>query len=258
MHHKDIVLLKKIQSFFGVGNITIRKKDGAIFYTVQSIKDLTNVIIPHFLKYPLLSKKRADFLLFKSIVDLMNKGEHLTTEGLNKIVGIKASMNRGLSDSLRESFPNIASVDRPLVESTEVSDPYWLVGFVDGEGCFHVQIVKSKLSKMGYAVSLRFKIGQHSRDYSLMESLVKYLDCGATRVDSSSPAVYFSVSKFADINNNIRSFFDKYQLQGSKRLDYSDFCKVIDLMKEKVHLTNEGLKQIREIKSHMNSGREHN
>jgi hypothetical protein len=94
LHHKDIVLLKKIQSFFGVGNITIRKKDGAIFYTVQSIKDLTNVIIPHFLKYPLLSKKRADFLLFKSIVDLMNKGEHLTTEGLNKIVGIKASMNR--------------------------------------------------------------------------------------------------------------------------------------------------------------------
>jgi len=138
LHHKDIALLKEIQSFFGVGNITIRKKDGSVFYTVQSIKDLTNVIIPHFLKYPLLSKKRADFLLFKAIVDLMNIGKHLTMEGLNKIVSIKAAMNKGISATLIESFPGITPVERPLVEFTEISDPFWLVGFVYGEGCFHV------------------------------------------------------------------------------------------------------------------------
>jgi hypothetical protein len=76
----------------GVGTIATYK-NGNVVYSVQSIQDLTNVIIPHFDKYPLLSKKRADFILFKRIVDLMNRGEHLTKEGLNKIVSIKASMN---------------------------------------------------------------------------------------------------------------------------------------------------------------------
>ena len=42
-------------------------------YSVQSIKDLTNVIIPHFMKYPLLTPKRADFLLLKLVVELMKK-----------------------------------------------------------------------------------------------------------------------------------------------------------------------------------------
>ena len=70
----------------------------SVIYSVQSIKDLTNVIIPHFLKYPLLSQKRADFELFKSIVELMVHKEHQTLVGLHKILSIKASMNKGLTD----------------------------------------------------------------------------------------------------------------------------------------------------------------
>lgn len=66
-------------------------------YCVADQKQLMNVIIPHFDKYPLLTKKRADFILFKSIVKLILNKEHLTTEGLNKIISIRASMNYGLS-----------------------------------------------------------------------------------------------------------------------------------------------------------------
>jgi len=39
-----------------------------VHYTVAAQKELIEVIIPHFLKYPLLTEKQADFLLFKSIV----------------------------------------------------------------------------------------------------------------------------------------------------------------------------------------------
>lgn len=84
LHIKDLDLLKQIQSFFGVGNIQIRN-DYAEYY-VKSIKDLINVIIPHFVKYPLLTQKRADFELFKQIVELMSCKEHLTMEGLRKII----------------------------------------------------------------------------------------------------------------------------------------------------------------------------
>jgi hypothetical protein len=118
LHEKDLVLLEEIQSFFGVGKISIGKTRDTVAYSVKSIKDLTNVIIPHFLKYPLITKKRADFLLFKMVVELMNKKEHLTIEGLHKIISIRAAMNTGLTAALTEAFPNIIPIDRPLVEAT--------------------------------------------------------------------------------------------------------------------------------------------
>lgn len=49
----------------------------------------------------MITKKRADFYLFKLAVELIVKKEHLNIDGLSKIMAIKASMNRGLSDSLR-------------------------------------------------------------------------------------------------------------------------------------------------------------
>ena len=76
---------------------------------MSSLKDINNVIIPPPLrgqdKYPLLTQKRADYLLFKSVVQLMNNKEHLTSEGLIKIISIKASINNGLSSVLTEAFP---------------------------------------------------------------------------------------------------------------------------------------------------------
>lgn len=72
---------------------------------------------------PLVTKKRADFLLFKGIVGLINEGGHLTSEGLAEIVSIKASMNKGLGDKLKLLFPNTSPVDRPQVEDPVIKDP---------------------------------------------------------------------------------------------------------------------------------------
>ncbi len=57
-------------------------------------------------------------------------------------------------------------------------DPYWLVGFTTGEGCFFVDIFPSKTYKAGYQVKLKFQLTQHKRDEQLMKSLIEYFDCG--------------------------------------------------------------------------------
>lgn len=57
-----------------------------------------------------------------------------------------------------------------------------------------------------------------------------------------------------DINAFIESFKEA-QLLGAKALDYADFCKAVDLMNSKNHLTQEGLVAIRAIASGMNSTR---
>ena len=110
-----------------VGSIT--KHGGtSLQYTVKSLKDL-NIIIDHFDKYPLISQKWADYELFKLAVSLIKNKEHLTREGLNKILSIKASMNLGLSEELKLSFPNIVPKPRPLLLDRGSIDPNWLAGF---------------------------------------------------------------------------------------------------------------------------------
>ena len=179
LHIRNTHLLEKIHAFFGVGQIKISKVRRTVVYSVHSVKDLTNVIIPHFCKYPLLTQKGADFELFKMIIDLINSKEHSTIEGIHKIVSIRGSLNWGLTPTLAEAFPDIIPVVRPLIKCTEIPHPYWLIGFVEGEGCFEVCITKSRTHKTGYCVQLRLSITQDSRDIALMSSLIEYLKCGS-------------------------------------------------------------------------------
>jgi len=250
LHIKDLELLKSIQKFFNVGNIKISKGRSATYY-VNSLKDI-QVIIKHFEQYPLLSKKYGDFALFKDVVLLMTNKEHLTEKGLLNIVSIRASLNRGLSDQLINSFPGIIPAIKPAVSSISIKDPQWLAGFVTGEGCFMVSTYKSK-TNTGVGVSLRFKVAQHDRDLDLLKSLITYFDCGFMEKSGESVQI-FRVSKFENLVLKIIPFFEKYPILGSKALDFSDFKLVADLIKEKAHLkkSGDGLAKILAIKSQMN------
>jgi len=62
---KDLPLLYQIKSYFETGIIVINEKNGSAFYSVKSIKDLINIIIPHFDRYPLITRKWIDYELFK-------------------------------------------------------------------------------------------------------------------------------------------------------------------------------------------------
>lgn len=120
----------------------------------------------------MLTQKAGDWILFKQVVELMNKKLHLTIEGLEQIVGIKASMNLGLSDMLNFEFNYISSVERPLINTEKIPSNSWIVGFVNGEGNFDVQRARSDKNKTGYLVQLRFRITQHIRDLNLMKKLL--------------------------------------------------------------------------------------
>jgi hypothetical protein len=84
--------------------------------------------------------------------------------------------------------------------------------------------------------------------------LVGFFD-GCGNVYLNRGAIYFAVGKFEDIYNKIIPFFKKYPILGVKSQDLADFCRVAELMKEKRHLTGEGVEQIRNIKKGMNKGR---
>lgn len=79
----------------------------------------------HFGKYPLLTKKYADYILFQQILDLFNRKAHLTEQGLQQVVNLRASLNRGLSLELSKAFPETIMSQRPFVKDQQIKDPIY-------------------------------------------------------------------------------------------------------------------------------------
>ena len=223
LHDKDRFLLEEIQDCFGVGNIYKQNSGDSTRYIVSSFKDL-HIIRKHFDKYPLITKKLADFYLWTEALDLIQNQEHLTLQGFEKIMAIKASINRGLSDKLKAAFPHIIPVLRPSGSIAYLFDPYWLAGFVAAEGCFYVKINNSSSHRVGFKVILMFRLTQHARDEQLMRSLIKYFNCGS--LYKNKEAFEYRIVNFSDIENKILPFFNKYPIIGVKSKDFVDWCKV--------------------------------
>ena len=259
LHVKDTPILKSIQEYFkGVGNIIFDHKREVAHYSVAKLSDLMDIIIPQFKMYPLLTEKNIDFQLWEECIKLMEKKDHLTESGLNELLSIKSVLNKGLSDRLKVAFPNIIPKSRPVVQSTKIEvialDYNWFAGFSSGESCFHVQIYKSK-TKIGFAVRLRFTVVQHIRDIHLIERFKNFVGCGSILRKTAENKVEFTVTKLSDIVDIIIPLFSKYPVYGMKALDFADFCKVSEIVKNKEHLTVEGLEKIKILKIGMNRGR---
>lgn len=165
------------------------------------------IIITHFDKYSLITQKQADFLLFKKVINKLVNKEHLILKRLNDIIDISASMNLGLPTWITDpafiidnnSF-NITPITRPLIESNIIPDPYWMAGFISGEGSFSIVD--------GTSISLSFRVSQYSKDEELLKSFVNYFECGNFNYHhKDKKAVIYVVIKFEDINSLIITFF---------------------------------------------------
>ncbi len=116
---KSLQSLKKLKSFFGVGEIYINKrydnhKEHLYRFVVRKREELLNVIIPFFQENPLQTYKRKDFEKFAKCLELMKDGEHLKFSGIQKIAEITSGMNqqksrKSLIKILRDYTPNSTS-----------------------------------------------------------------------------------------------------------------------------------------------------
>ncbi|KAA8911225.1 LAGLIDADG endonuclease-domain-containing protein, partial [Sphaerosporella brunnea] len=96
----------------------------------------------------------------------------------------------------------------------------------------------------GSQVRFRYQITQHVRDSELLRSFGEYFGGSCGNYYSYSPnrrSADFVVKNFSDITDKVIPFFHNYPLVGAKKLDYHDFCKVVESMRSKAHLTKDGL-----------------
>jgi len=93
-HERDVALLHALKEFFGCGVVRTNHGDRMAF-RVRGLSDLRERIVPFFVEYPLKSCKRIEFETLKTILELMERGDHLTKEGIYRIRDIAGQMNRG-------------------------------------------------------------------------------------------------------------------------------------------------------------------
>ncbi len=105
MNSRDSYLLVLVQQLFGGIGFFNRSKKNMVSYSVTKLSDIVNIIIPHFNKYPLQSAKSIDFKIWSECIEIMKNKEHLTDEGLNRIISLKSILNWGLTEKIKFDFP---------------------------------------------------------------------------------------------------------------------------------------------------------
>ena len=87
-------MLNMIRTYFGeIGNIVTDKSRNKVEFRVSSLEQLISHVFPHLDNYSLITKKPADYLLFRQIVILKSQKLHLSEQGLQNVVNIRARLN---------------------------------------------------------------------------------------------------------------------------------------------------------------------
>ena len=125
----------------------------------------------------------------------------------------------------------------------------WIVGFVDGEGCFSISIFKNSKTKYGWQIMPEFVVTQSERSLNVLEEMKVFFNCGKIfinrRYDNHKENLYrFCVRNRNDLTEIIIPFFKRYPLQTAKNNDFIKFCKIINRLNNKEHFSFSGLKKI--------------
>lgn len=140
---------------------------------------------------------------------------------------------------------------RPDVEYPSRLTADWIVGFIDGEGCFHIGISKNSGVKFGYQILPELTVVQHKRDINLLYTLRKVMGCGVVRKNHGDRYCW-RVRKLKNLSQIIVPFFEKHPLKSKKNVEFKKFARVVRLIEQGKHLTEEGFNEISKIASEMN------
>jgi hypothetical protein len=143
-------------------------------------------------------------------------------------------------------------------------NPYYICGFIDGEGSFSVSINRHKTLKRGVEIKPEFEIELRDDDRKILERIVATIGCG--RIYDCSyerygwhPHTKLKVTGTRDMVNFLFPFLDRYQLQAKKANVYKLFKKIVLAMREKRHLTEKGFEKIQKLRNEMRRfGKKHN
>ena len=125
-------------------------------------------------------------------------------------------------------------------------DPLWVVGFVDGEGCFSVSIHRNPNAKTtgGWQLHPVFHVYQHERYRAVLEALVSVFGCGRLRPKGPNSSVWsFAVDGLVAQEQHVVPFFERNP-PVVKADDFRAYSAIVRAMRRKEHLTAAGFERL--------------
>ena len=137
----------------------------------------------------------------------------------------------------------------------------WIIGFVDGEGCFSVSIFKNRRAgKLGWQVFPEFVVSQEKKSLESLQGIQKFFGCGRIYVnrltrknENHNEELYrYCIRSVKDLNERIIPFFRANSLRTAKQNDFLKFVQIVELITQKKHLSLQGLRRVAKIIEKMN------
>ena len=133
----------------------------------------------------------------------------------------------------------------------------WIVGFVDGEGCFSCPIHPSPSMKIGWQVQPRFVVVQGERSVEALELIRDFFGCGRIyrnrrNDDHREDLMVYAVFRQQDLREKVVPFFEEHPLRTAKFEEFSKFKWILEMMERRFHLTVPGLREIAKVVETMN------
>ena len=133
----------------------------------------------------------------------------------------------------------------------------WICGFVDGEGCFSVSIIRNSTTSSGWQIFPEFVVTQGEKSRSSLELIQSYFQCGQIYENHRSDnhkehLLRYCVRSKKDLLEIVIPFFEKHTLNTAKRDDFQKFVRILNLIKVGKHLSKAGMTKIAKIIQSMN------
>ncbi len=150
--------------------------------------------------------------------------------------------------------PTGADNQQETARSTLELDPHWVVGFVDGEGCFSVSIHRNPMVKStgGWQLHPVFHVYQHVRHRAVLEELVSFFGVGRLRSKGPKNSVWtYAVDSLRDLEAAVLPFFEGHHLR-VKDVDFRYFAAIVRSMRRREHLRPGGFERLVRLAYAMN------
>lgn len=233
LHIDDLCILEYIKDKLNCGYIS--KSGNKCNYFVNDQKSLINVVLPIFNYVELKSSKYHQYLVFEKAVKLLINKKHLRPLGRLEILEHYKNMQ-------------IVNINSTARENMEI-DPYWLVGFTEGDGSFST----NKLIP-------RLKYENNIKEYELFKSILNYFKTGNLSKLNRYPTapnrsfVILEINNIHLLVNTVLPLFSNTMLT-KKSKDFFDWSNIVKIYYNGYHILSEGIELINLIKSHMNNYR---
>lgn len=145
-------------------------------------------------------------------------------------------------------------INSPLVIITRpveitLQDP-WLSGFTDADGCFTVSVTKNARYTIGLVIKMRFLLDQ--KNEILLKTVKDLFGFGKVTERKDRVQNYrYTVTGYYNITQ-VRTYFNIFPLLTKKSFSFTQWCKILDIIKSKEHFMESGIKQIQQLSKLIN------